>query len=47
MLKKDKKIAINTSSNGDASGTPKFHAITPINQIKYTIICLYIRYELK
>jgi len=34
MLKKDKKIAINTSSRGEASGKPKFHIITPINQIK-------------
>ena len=33
-LKNDKKIATITSSNGVASGTPKFQAITPINQIK-------------
>ena len=29
----DKEIATKTSSIGAASGTPKFHAITPISHI--------------
>ncbi len=33
MLIKDKIIAAITSSIGLASGYPKFHNITPINQI--------------
>jgi hypothetical protein len=33
MLEKDKSIATITSSIGAASGTPKFQAIIPINQI--------------
>ena len=34
MVKNDKSMAINTSSSGLALGTPKFHPMTPINQIK-------------
>ena len=33
IVKNDKTTATNTSSKGDASGTPKFHIITPNNQI--------------
>jgi len=34
-------IAIITSSNGAALGTPKFHKTTKINQIRYTNIKLF------
>jgi hypothetical protein len=34
MVKNDKIIATITSSMGEAFGTPKFHKITPISQIK-------------
>ena len=33
MLRKDNSIAAITSSIGLAEGYPKFHKITPINQI--------------
>ena len=33
MLKNDNKIAAITSAIGIAFGNPKFHKITPINQI--------------
>ena len=38
ILKKDNIIATNTSSIGEALGTPKFHKITPNSQIKYIFI---------
>jgi len=38
MLIKDNITAATTSSNGDAVGKPKFHKITPINQIIKTFI---------
>ena len=37
LLKKDKTIAIITSSSGVAPGTPKFHSITNANQTKKTL----------
>ena len=33
ILNNDNKIAAITSNDGVASGYPKFHKITPINQI--------------
>jgi hypothetical protein len=38
ILKKDKRIATITSSIGCALGKPKFHKITPINQMMYIFI---------
>ena len=38
MLTKDNIIAAITSSKGEAEGYPKFHKITPNNQIIKTFI---------
>jgi len=38
MLIKDSTTAAITSSKGEAEGYPKFHKITPINQIIKTFI---------